>query len=192
VLLILARHGGREWATIAAAVFALVALPALAAWRVPPRWRTYLPIPWAVVALALSAVLASGATDDRRVVLGASSLAFMEVMIVSAIATLFSAFSSPFLSAVFTIGIFIVGRETQTLGRLPARVFGESIKRGGAFLAKVIPNLDVYVPPRPLLTGEAPESSLVVHLGLAGVQALGWSVGLLVISSYIFQRRDLS
>src|SRR5205807_349666 len=83
---------------IAAAVVGLIAAPLLIAWRVP-RWRTYLPIPWAAVALALAAVLASGATDDRRVVLGASSLAFMEVMIVSAIATLFSAFSSPFLSA---------------------------------------------------------------------------------------------
>jgi hypothetical protein len=116
----------------------------------------------------------------------------MEVMIVSAIATLFSAFSSPFLSAVFTVGVFIVGRETSTLGRLPVRVFGETIKRMGAFLAKVIPNLEVYVPPRPLLTGEVPNASLAAHLGLAGAQALGWSVGLLVVSSFIFQRRDLS
>jgi ABC-type transport system involved in multi-copper enzyme maturation permease subunit len=191
VLLILARHGGRSWGSIAAAVALLSVVPAAIAWRVP-RSRTFLPIPWAAVALALAAALASGATDDRRVVLGASSLAFMEVMIVSAIATLFSAFSSPFLSAVFTIGVFIMGRETGTLGRLPVRVFGETIKQGAAALAKVLPNLDVYVPPRPLLTGEAPESSLAVHLGLAGIQALGWSVGLLVVSSYIFKRRDLS
>jgi ABC-type transport system involved in multi-copper enzyme maturation permease subunit len=191
VLLILARHGGRSWGAIGGAVVLLVAVPGLLAWRVP-RWRTFLPIPSAAAALALAAALASGAVDDRRVVLGASSLAFMEVMIVSAIATLFSAFSSPFLSAVFTVGVFIVGRESGTLARLPARVFGETIKHGGALLAKVIPNLEVYVPPRPLLTGEAPESSLLSHLGLAGIQALGWSVGLLVVSSYIFQRRDLS
>jgi ABC-type transport system involved in multi-copper enzyme maturation permease subunit len=191
VLLILARHGGRSWGVLAAAALLLVAVPAVVAWRVP-RSRTILPIPWAAAALLLAAVLASGAADDRRVVLGASSLAFMEVMVVSAIATLFSAFSSPFLSAVFTIGVFIVGREAGTLGRLPARVFGETIKRGGAVLARVVPNLEVYVPPRPLLTGEAPDTSLALHLGLAGVQALGWSVGLLVVSSYIFKRRDLS
>jgi ABC-type transport system involved in multi-copper enzyme maturation permease subunit len=191
VLLILARHGGRSWGELASAVVLLVSVPALVAWRVP-RARTWLPIPWAAVALAVAAVLASGATDDRRVVLAASSLAFMEVMVVSAIATLFSAFSSPFLSAVFTIGVFIVGREAGTLGRLPARVFGETIKRAGAWLAKVVPNLEVYVPPRPLLTGEAPDTSLALHLGLAGVQALGWSVGLLVVSSYVFKQRDLS
>jgi Cu-processing system permease protein len=191
VLLILARHGGQSWTVIVTVVVGLIAAPVLVAWRVP-RWRTYLPIPWAAVALGLAAVLASGATDDRRVVLGASSLAFMEVMIVSAIATLFSAFSSPFLSAIFTVGVFIVGRETGTLARLPARVFGQTIKRGGALLARIIPNLEVYVPPRPLLTGEAANSSLAVHLGMAAVQALGWSVGLLIVSSFIFQRRDLS
>jgi len=191
VLLILARHGGRSWGAISGAVIGLLILPALVAWRAP-GFRTYVPIPWAALALGVAALLASGRIDDRSVVLGASSLAFMEVMIVSAIATLFSAFSSPFLSAVFTVGVFIVGRETSTLGRLPVRVFGETIKRVGAFLAKVIPNLEVYVPPRPLLTGEVPSSSLAAHLGLAGAQALGWSIGLLVVSSFIFQRRDLS
>jgi len=191
VLLILARHGGRGWGTIAASVIALVGGPAIAFWRVP-RARTWIPIPWAAVALAVGAALASGAIDDRRVVLGASALALMEVMIVSAVATLFSAFSSPFLSAVFTVGIFIIGRRTETLARLPARVFGETIKRGGAWLAQIFPNLEVYVPPRPLLTGEAPDSSLFSHMAWAGAQAIGWSIGLLVISSYVFKRRDLS
>ena len=190
VLLILARHGGRAWTTIGAAVAALVTVPAVMAIYLP-RWRTYLPIAWAAVALGVAVVLA-GATDDRRVVLGAGALALMEVMIVSALATLFSSFSSPFLSAVFTVGLFIVGREAGTLGRLPVRVFGETIRRAGAALATVVPNLEVYVPPRPLLTGEALHTSLARHLALSGTQALAWSVGLLVVSSLIFERRDLS
>jgi ABC-type transport system involved in multi-copper enzyme maturation permease subunit len=191
VLVILARHGGREWTTIGASAVALVVVPAVVAFYLP-RWRTYLPIAWAVVALGTAIVLASGAADDRRVVLGGSALALMEVMIVSAIATLFSSFSSPFLSAVFTVGLFIVGREAGTLARLPVRVFGEAIKRAGAILAMIVPNLEVYVPPRPLLTGEALDTSLLRHLGLAGAQALAWSVGLIVVSSLIFERRDLT
>jgi ABC-type transport system involved in multi-copper enzyme maturation permease subunit len=191
VLLILARHGGRSFTTIGITVGTLLVVPAvLAVYR--PRWRTYLPIFWAVVALGVAVFLSSGAADDRRVVLGASALALMEVMIVSAIATLFSSFSSPFLSAVFTIGLFIVGREAGTLARLPVRVFGEFAKRLGAGLAAIVPNLEVYVPPRPLLTGEALHTSLGRHLGLAGVQALAWSIALIVVSSFIFERRDLS
>jgi len=191
VLLILARHGGRSWTTIAVTASAFLIVPASVAYYLP-RWRTYLPIGWAAVALAVAVELASGATDDRRVVLAASSLALMEVMIVSALATLFSSFSSPFLSAVFTIGLFVVGREAGTLGRLPVRMFGEIGKRAGAVLATLVPNLDVYVPPRPLLTGEALNVSLGRHLVLSGAQAVAWSVGLLVVSSLIFDKRDLS
>jgi hypothetical protein len=160
------------------------------AWRWRPV-RTFLPIPWALTSLIVAAMLASGAVDDRRVVLGASALAFLEVTIVTGIATLFSAFSSPFLTAIFTIGVFIVGREADTLGRLPVRVFGEAIKRIGAFLSVVVPNLGLYVPPRSLLTGETPGSSLFVYIALAALQAVGWSVGLFLVSAWIFQRRDL-
>jgi ABC-type transport system involved in multi-copper enzyme maturation permease subunit len=191
VLLILARHGGRSWTTIAITASAFLIVPASMAYYLP-RWRTYLPIGWAAAALAVAVVLASGATDDRRVVLAASSLALMEVMIVSALATLFSSFSSPFLSAVFTVGLFVMGRQTGTLGRLPVRMFGEIGRRLGAVLATLLPNLDVYVPPRPLLTGEALNVSLGRHLAFSGVQAIAWSVGLIVVSSFIFDKRDLS
>jgi ABC-type transport system involved in multi-copper enzyme maturation permease subunit len=191
VLLILARHGGRSWTTIAVTASAFLIVPASMAYYLR-RWRTYLPIGWAAVALAVTVVLASGATDDRRVVLAASSLALMEVMIVSALATLFSSFSSPFLSAMFTIGLFVMGRQTGTLGRLPVRMFGEIGRRFGAVLATLLPNLDVYVPPRPLLTGEALNVSLSRHLVFSGVQAIAWSVGLIVVSSIIFEKRDLS
>ena len=191
VLLILARHGGQSWTTLGVTVTALLIVPLVIGYYLP-RWRTYLPIGWAVVAIGVAVVLSSGAADDRRVVLGQSSLALMEVMIVSALATLFSSFSSPFLSAVFTVGLFIVGREAGTLGRLPVRVFGESLKRAGAVLATLVPNLEVYVPPRPLLTGEALNVSLAHHLVLAGAQAVAWSVALMVVSSIIFEQRDLS
>jgi ABC-type transport system involved in multi-copper enzyme maturation permease subunit len=190
ILLILARHGGRSLATVLTTAAVLVAVPIFVAVRWP-RSRTYVPIPWALVALLVAALLASGAVDDRRVVLGASALAFLEVMIVSGIATFFSAFSSPFLTAVFTLALFIMGRQTDTLGRLPARVFGEIVKRGFAVVAAILPNLELYVPPRPLLTGETPGTSLAVYLGLAALQALGWSLGLLVLSAWIFERRDL-
>jgi hypothetical protein len=190
VLLILARHGGRGWPALVIATVALTAGPAVVAWRVP-RARTVLPVPWAIVALSVAVVLASGATDDRRVVLAASSLAFLEVMIVTAIATLFSAFSSPFVSAVLTVGVFLIGRSAGVLAHFPVRVFGETIKRFFAGVSAIVPHLEVYVPPRPLLTGEAPGSSLSSHIGLAALQSIGWGLGLLVVSSLIFKRRDL-
>jgi Cu-processing system permease protein len=48
----------------------------------------------------------------------------------------------------------------------------------------------LYVPPRPLLTGEAAELQLFDYTLLAAAQALAWSVGLLAAASLIFRRRD--
>jgi Cu-processing system permease protein len=190
VLFILAHHGGRGLEIIGATAGGLVISGFLMAWRVP-AFRTYGPIALAPVALGLASLLSGGAADDRRVVLGASLLAFFEVMIVTGIATLFASFSSPFLTAVFTFGLFIVGREADTLARLPARVFGEALKHFGAVLSRIVPNLQVYVPPRPLLTGEAPGMSLGTYLGAAALQAVAWSAGLLVLAHWIFRKRDL-
>ena len=53
-----------------------------------------------------------------------------------------------------------------------------------------MPNLHVYVPARPLLTGEAMETPLGQYLGMAGLQSVGWTMGLLVVSMIIFQKRD--
>ncbi len=154
-----------------------------------PRWRTYLPIPWSAVMLAGGWILASTAPDDRRVIGGFALLALCEVGIVTALATLFSSFSSPFLTAVFTFGVFIVGRSADTLATLPPKVFGATIQHIGQVLSKVVPNLMLYVPPRPLLTGEA-GASLGEYVAMAGLQAVGWSAGLLAAAALIFRRRD--
>jgi len=154
------------------------------------RARTYLPIPWALLILLAGAHFAAGAPDDRRVVLGSALLTLSEVALVTAIATLFSSFSSPFLSAIFTFGLFAVGRSADTLARLPARIFGAGLATLGGLLAKLVPNLMLYVPPRPLLTGEASGASLGGYLGMAALHSLAWSVLLLACASILFRRRD--
>ncbi len=156
------------------------------------RWATYLPIPWAILTVALGWQLASVAPDDRLVIVVLSALALLEVAIVTAIAMVFASFSSPFLSAIFTLGVFLVGRSADTLGKLPSRVFGEAIKHGGEALSKVVPNLMVYVPPRPLIVGEVVSVSLGPYVGMAVVQAVGWSCALLLVAIVVFQRRDFT
>jgi hypothetical protein len=155
-----------------------------------PRLRTYLPIPWALFLVVFGYFLAAGAPDDRRVILGGALLTLSEVGIVAALATVFSSFSSPFLTATFTFGIFVVGRSAESLARLPEHVFGHAIHSLALGVSKVVPNLMMYVPPRPLLTGEAPGISLTQYLLLATAQAVLWSVGLLALASTIFHRRD--
>jgi hypothetical protein len=123
-------------------------------------------------------------------VLGSALLTLSEVAVVAAIATVFAAFSSPFLTAVFTFGVFIVGRSADTLARMPVRVFGAPLARLCGGIARVVPNLMLYVPPRPLLTGEASGVSLGSYLVMAVLHALAWSVLLLTAASLLFRRRD--
>lgn len=150
----------------------------------------YLPMLWALVLVIAGSLLASGAADDRRVLLGLGALTLCEVAIVTGIATLFSSFSSPFLTAVFTFAVFIVGRSADTLATLPKRVFGPSIPAFGAALSKVVPNLMLYVPSRGRLTGEVSGMPLWSYVGEAALHALGWALLLLGAASLIFRRRD--
>lgn len=168
---------------------ALASVAGLIGWKWE-RARTWLPIPVALVLLVGGAFFAAGAPDDRRVLLGSLLLTLLEVCIVAGVATVFSSFSSPFLTAVFTFGVVLVGRSADTLARLPERVFGATIKRAGEVLSHVVPNLMAYVPPRPLLTGEAAGQPYWPYAGLAAIQAVAWSVGLLALASVIFRRRD--
>jgi ABC-type transport system involved in multi-copper enzyme maturation permease subunit len=189
VLLISAALADRPVELVIGAGLVTVALLGVAAWKWP--WvRTFGLIPWSIALLVLGVVLASGAGEERRVILGGAMLAFCEVAIVAAVATLFSSFSTPFLSSLFTLGIVIIGRSADSLSRFPVKTFGQPMHDFGVFLGRVAPNLHVFVPPRPLLTGEAIDAHLGSYLGMAALSALGWSVGLLAVASLIFRRRD--
>jgi ABC-type transport system involved in multi-copper enzyme maturation permease subunit len=189
LLLALGVQAGRPLAAPLGIALGVTLVACVLAFRLA-RVRSYLPIPWALLILLAGAYFAGGAPDDRRVVLGSAVLTLSEVALVTAIATLFSSFSSPFLSAVFTFGLFVVGRSADTLARLPVRLFGPGVASLGALLAKLVPNLMLYVPPRPLLTGEASGSSLGSYLGMAALHSLAWSVLLLACASVLFRRRD--
>jgi len=50
--------------------------------------------------------------------------------------------------------------------------------------------LHVYTPARPMLTREATDAALGSYVATAGMQTLGWMIGLLAVAVFIFQRRD--
>jgi len=132
------------------------------------------------------------APDERRVLFFGAVLAVLEIGIVAAVANVFAAFSSPFLSAMLTLGVVVVGRSADTLARLPARVFGAAMASAAGAIARVVPNLMVYVPPRTLLTGEMPGTDISEYLLRASAMSGAWMVFLLVAASLIFRRRDFT
>ena len=189
VLILCAGLGGRPLGQLLGIGGALLGAFGIAAWR-SPRARTFGPIPLAIVLFAVGAWLAGVLPDDRRVVIGGMVLAFLEVGIVTAIATLFSSFSTAFLSALLTLGTFIVGRQADVLANLPVKYFGTKGHALGVVLSKVVPNLQVFVPPRTLLVGETLGAPLGQYLALAACSSVAWALVLVTLATIIFKKRD--
>lgn len=166
-----------------------IGLAVLVGWRVP-RARTWLPLPLAILLVVTGSWFASESVTERAVIVGQGLFTALEVSIVTCLCLVFAAFSSPFLTGVFTISVFLVGRSADTLARLPEAMFGPAIKQLGVVLSHVFPNLMVYVPTRELLSGEAAGVSLVNYTTLAALQSVSWSLGLLTLAALIFRRRD--
>ena len=152
--------------------------------------RVFVVMPWAYALFLIMTILSQPAGAERQLVLASATLTLCEVAIVAAVATVFASFSSPFLTAVFTLWVFLIGRSADTLGNLPVRSFGQTIRTTGRVLARVFPNLQAYVPPRPLLLGEIHEVPVWGFVGSAAMNALGYTAVLLTIAALAFRRRD--
>lgn len=189
VLGLAAGLGGANVLAVAGVGLVLVAALVGAGLKWPSAF-TFGPIFWAIAMLAAGAFFCSVAPDERRAILTQGLLTLLEVGVVTAIALLMSSFSTPFVSALMTFGVWVVGRSSDSLARFPKKFFGPEVSSAAKALGKVVPNLQVYVPPRPLLTGEAANVDRLGYLLLATGTAVGWTVALLALASFIFKRRD--
>ena len=145
----------------------------------------------AAILFAVEAVAVGPLGDLRQLILVTALLAVVEAAIVTAVSMVFGAFSTPFLTAALTIGIVLIGRNADLLARLPEKTFGPAIVTAGRALARVVPNLHLYVPPRTVATGHA-GGSIVTYLLEAGTYGLLYATVLLVASALIFRRRDFA
>jgi len=118
---------------------------------------------------------------------GAIYLVFLELVILTAVAILFSSFSSPSLSALLTFFVFIIGHFSASL-----RDFAESLGSSAAriffnFLYYVLPNLSFYEFRTNSAHGDFPPFTM---LGGATLYALFYISILLAVTILIFSRRN--
>jgi ABC-type transport system involved in multi-copper enzyme maturation permease subunit len=189
VLALLAVEAGASPLVVGGAAFGMLVVLGLLLWRAR-RWRVYVALPWCVALVAVMTPLAAPAGPDRQLVLLSAVLTLSEAAIIAAVALLFSSFSSPFLTAVFTLGIFLTGRSSDTLAHMPDKVFGKALHDIGVAWTRVFPNLQMYVPPRALLVGDVSTISLRGFMVESVAHAVVYTAGLLIAAAVIFQRRD--
>jgi Cu-processing system permease protein len=174
------------WTIVLAGVGLFAVFGAAAAWR---PLRTYALVPAALAFLALAAYAAGGANGERQLVLAQLVLSLGETAVVLGVTMLFASFSSPFLTAAGALGVFVVGRSADTLANLPARLFGEGVRTMGGVLAKIVPNLQIFVPERPLLLGHA-NASTWAYVARSSGMAAAYALVLLGLAAVVFSRRD--
>jgi ABC-type transport system involved in multi-copper enzyme maturation permease subunit len=114
-------------------------------------------------------------------------LIYMELAILTAVALLFSSFSSPALSALLTLFIFIIGHFSADLKTF-ASTFGSASARGFfTTLYYVLPNLANFSYITPAAHGQSPEPMTIVA---ALAYAVVYIAILLTAATLIFDRRS--
>jgi ABC-type transport system involved in multi-copper enzyme maturation permease subunit len=141
----------------------------------------------AVMGAAFAAVsLAAGAP------LGAShALAFalvaLELAVVVAFATLFSAFATPFLAASYSVGLYLVGHLTRDLRALGAGSDSEAVEQVTLWIHRLLPDLSALNRSIEAVHGLAIPPDEAAFAALMGV---AWCLAFLGVAVLVFERRD--
>jgi ABC-type transport system involved in multi-copper enzyme maturation permease subunit len=113
---------------------------------------------------------------------------WLELQLILAVALLFSTFVSPFLSGLFTLGIFIIGHLTQDFQQLVVAMDNPMMKKTANVLYYTFPNLENLNFKARVIHGLAlPWAELLMSLAYAA----SYTVFLLLLALFIFDRRDI-
>jgi ABC-type transport system involved in multi-copper enzyme maturation permease subunit len=154
------------------------------------RDRTAVVVPWAAGFLAFAAVLASLTDAELGPALAQLVLVVGEVLVLTAVALLFSSFSTPFLTGLFTFGVWLMGRSADDMQTMDSQLLDPSIVAMLRFLAEVLPNLYLYVPAhRTLADGSGPGGPWL-YVATSMGYAVIYAAVTLVAAALIFRRRD--
>ncbi len=114
-------------------------------------------------------------------------LIYMELMVLTAVALLFSSFSSPALSALLTFMVFIIGHFSADLKTLAAALGSTSARWLFTGLYYLLPNLSNYSFITPAAHGRAPSAGFVFATGL---YAAVYITVILALATLVFSRRN--
>ncbi|MGE0399308.1 MAG: ABC transporter permease [Kofleriaceae bacterium] len=153
---------------------------------------TVLVVLFALAMIVMLAIQDVGITDA---IAKAIVLAWFEVLTVAAIAIFFSSFSTPFMSGIFALAIWVLGRVTPDI-EAAARDAAAWIRTLARIALQIIPDLHLFSVSGRTLDGD----TVSVHadfvswgyVGMSCLHGLGWIVGLLAIAALLFHRRDFA
>lgn len=115
-------------------------------------------------------------------------LILVEMLLITAFATLFSTFTTPTLSAIFTLAFFVIGHLTTTLRFLGERAPSEVARVAFAVIYRLLPNLEAFNLKTRIANNEAVS---LLEVGLATGYGALYLTALLALAVLVFERREL-
>ena len=119
--------------------------------------------------------------------LKAIALVVLELMLVTAIALLFSTFSSPFLSALLTAGLWVAGHFNSDLRNFGAVVESPALARLARATYYILPNFAAFDVKLQVVHAQHVPAS---YMGVTFLYGLTYIALVLVGAVAIFSRRD--
>ena len=188
-LLVTAIQAGASTALVVAVPAVLLLILGIA--LVLARDRTTIVPIWSVIALGASAWVCSTVDVELFRLLASLTLNLGEVTILTAVALLFSSFSTPFLTGAFTFGVWLVGRAAHDMVAMQTRVLSPGVKTVLSWLAEVVPNFNLFVPGRTTLVTYGSEyGTPFAYVATSMGYAVLYATVTLFIAALIFRRRD--
>ena len=147
----------------------------------------------ALFGAAMTVVLTWQGVGVSSAIAKALVLAWFEVLTVAAIAIFFSSFSTPFLSGIFALAMWAIGRVTPDIERA-TKSTSLAIRWTTKVTLEIVPDLHLFS-----VSGTAVDGSMVSvngdfvswdYVAMAAAHGLGWTVALLAFAAILFHRRD--
>jgi ABC-type transport system involved in multi-copper enzyme maturation permease subunit len=148
---------------------------------------TVLVVSLVVMTVAFYAILLILGMGVQLYLLLAVLATLCELAILTAVAVLFSTFSTPITGAVFTFAVYFVGHMTRDLKLLAAMSPSAVVKAVSYFLYFVLPNLSNFNIRAEVVYGAPLDPSALL---LSALYALVYTATLLLISVAIFNRKE--
>lgn len=127
------------------------------------------------------------ATPIKVAFLASLGMTVVEMMVVTALVVFFSTFTTPVLTSLFTLGVYVTGHTVQDLESF-AEVTGSAAVAQVMGVAKwVIPNLDLFNIRSAVVHGLAMDTA---QIAWAATYGLLYSLLLVALSDVTFRRRE--
>ena len=114
-------------------------------------------------------------------------LIFLELTVLTAVATLFSSFSSPALSALLAFFVFVIGHFSSSLRDLGANLRSTAAQYMLEVIYYVLPNLSHFTFVTNAAHGDVPPASMI---GAAALYAIVFDAVLIAATVLVFSRRN--